>query len=175
MLRKRQWVRFLFLGMLVFSMGAYAETLEQIQEQVEALVMDRHPKRNAEFWLTHAQSAPQILRKMYTETTSIYKKARILESLAWYRGAENTRFLKSVAGRETHSLVISRAIRSIAVSQGLQEEKYLTQMAHHLDPGVRKEALQLLERLHQKGELTHDAKKDEPLPSGRLRRVRTRE
>ena len=131
-----------------------------------ALIKDRHPQPHAEFWTAHAQSAPPILRQMYGETHSTYEKARILESLAWYKEAETTQLLKSVARREKNPYVISRAVRSVAVSQGLREESYLTQMSRHSDPIVRRDALSVLDRLYQKARLTQDAKEkgaDQPV------------
>ncbi|GEM_PF-924487 len=149
----------------------HAWTEGELREQIEARIKDRHPHPDSEFWLSVGKSGSKVLRELYSQTNSTYEKIRILESLVWFRESENTRFLKSVTNDEKTSILKSRALRSVALSEGLNEENYLVQMSHHSDPLVQKEALHLLDETRQQRKITQEAKKQKVVQPGRVMRI----
>lgn len=106
---------------------AFADAANQakIRDQIETVIKQMHPNDTARWWRKLGAEAPAVMIKMYQERQVIHEKIRLVEALGWYKGQEVTDFLKNVYETETNAVIKKAAVRSIAVSEGGRQGRFL--------------------------------------------------
>lgn len=132
----------LFLGLTAGNV--FGKTEAEIRTAIEDAIAVRHPKDTLEWWRGLGPQTPKILIQMYTSTSHIYHRMRLLQALAAFDDPEAVAFLKQEASKTPDDVIRNAAIRAVGVSQGGKEREWLASQLDHTDPNTRIAAFEAL-------------------------------
>lgn len=135
------------LAVLTYAPGAFALSNTEIQQQVQDILMERHPTDTPDWWRSLGANAPGVIMSMYEHTSHTYHRIRLLQGLGWFNTPEVADFLKKQAEDSTDDVLRNTAIRSVGFSQGVREEDFIAKYLSHSDPDTRYTAADVLKSL----------------------------
>lgn len=148
--RSAFWFQSLVLGVwipLFFGLTegtAFAKTEAEIRTAIEDAIAVRHPKDTLEWWRSLGPQTPKILIQMYSSSSHIYHRMRLLQALAAFDDPDAVAFLKQEASKTPDDVIRNAAIRAVGVSQGGKEREWLASQLEHSDPNTRIAAFEAL-------------------------------
>jgi hypothetical protein len=105
-----------FIASVAFVASVRAETPDEIRNQVEAQMAQRHPTNPAPFWTNLGTEALPVLQQMYGATKSVYEKSWLLDGIGYFSDA--SAFLQGEISNTDNSLLKSKVIAAYVHSAG---------------------------------------------------------
>ena len=134
---------------LVSSVVRADLTEDQIREQVQEMIVVRHPTDQEGDWLKLGSGAPSILISMYDAETISYRKLRILQGLGYFKeDPRAVEFLKKQVETSSDRVTRYHALRVIAEQYGEKEESFLGAFLDNEDPQIRRIAAQAFVKMN---------------------------
>ena len=131
-----RWKIFIFL-ILLGGPVVQAETDRQMRRAIQDVLSQRHPTEGEAWWRALGKNAPKVVTAMFKETEALYQKLRLVEALGYFDDPDAVKFLKSLFMSTTNSVVRQSVLRSLAMSQKMKEESFLTEALSDSDPHTR--------------------------------------
>src|SRR4051812_7827796 len=98
----------------------------KVKESIRAAIRQTNTAPTPDWWKSLGPSAPTAMMELYKEDKNIHHRVRLLEGLSNFDSPESTAFLKAEASGTKNAVVRNSAIRSVAQSQGMKEESFLS-------------------------------------------------
>jgi hypothetical protein len=134
---------FLAAGIAVPSMGDDAT----IKEQVQAILVQRHPVDTDESWRALGPDAPPVIIGMYQQTTNTLYQIHLLQGLsAFSDNSEAADFLRSQSKSDT-SVLRNAALGALGASQGEKALDTLSEALKNDDAQTRFAAAKAIHRI----------------------------
>jgi HEAT repeat protein len=142
-----QVVRFLACAAVVSHL-CFAAGPKDARETIQELMTLPETHLSVEAWRAISPNAPAIIISIFKEEKSLEKKVRLINALSNYDDPGATDFLKDQA-MNNRQLEIKRAsIRSIAISQGLNQKNFLEKFLKNPDAETRYETAKAFQSMH---------------------------
>ncbi len=138
---------------LCFSLNptgeAYSKTDFEIDEEIQNVVSQRHPKDTPEWWRGLGPTAPRVMIALYEKSDQTYVRLRLVEGLAYFsEDSKAVEFLKQQADLTSDDVIRNSAIRSVGISQGAKEIDFVSKYLHHTDAQTRLMAAQTIQGIN---------------------------
>src|SRR5207253_525115 len=97
----------------------------------------RHPADTPDWWRSLGSNAPAVIIQMYKDTTSVYRKSRLVQGLAWFDDSAAADFVKEVAETTDNSVLRQAAIKTYGITNGDKDTDSLAKFLNHADQRTR--------------------------------------
>jgi hypothetical protein len=139
------------VGLFGFSQESRAWSDDEIRSTIEESLKMRHPEETPDWWRSLGRNAPKIMISIFRGDSNTYHQIRLVDALAWFDDVETVEFLKDQAANHRNTIVKRSAIRSVGLSQGIKEKKFLRRALESSDPHTRLATANLLNELKDPG------------------------
>jgi len=118
--------------------GAAPRTEAEIREAVQTIIIQRHPSDNFEIWRQLGPGAPEVIIRMYEQSSDSVERAQLIGGLAAFGGDPGVvDFLKKQASESRESVIKQKSLAAIGASLDKGTVDFLAKFLNDADPQVR--------------------------------------